>query len=128
ADLLQPFVAHELQAVAAQAIVHVGTGARLQADEVTRIVRRAVQAITLGAKSDEGRSREQGDERFHRCQTTRSGSGFSLSRTVYQGMRKKNRKYTIEQSRATQVAMSLVSRKKASKANCPQTVVGSVPR
>ena len=32
------------------------------------------------------------------------------------------------QSRATQVATSLVSRKKALKPNCPQTVVGSVPR
>jgi hypothetical protein len=64
----------------------------LQAHQIARIVRRAVKPIALGAKGKERRSREQSNERFHACQITRSGSGFTLSRTVYQGMRKKNRK------------------------------------
>ena len=58
---------------------------------------------------------------------TRSGTGFTLSRAVYQGIRMKNRKYTMVHTRATQVATSRVSRI-AQSGNCPHTVVGLRPR
>ena len=58
---------------------------------------------------------------------TRSGTGFTLSRTVYQSIRMKNRKYTMVHTRATQVATSRVSRT-AQSGNCPHTVVGLRPR
>jgi hypothetical protein len=47
---------------------------------------------------------------------------------VYQGIRKKNRKYTTLHTRATQVAVSLVSRRSHRSGIWPHTVVGAVPR
>src|SRR5581483_1387495 len=124
----EPVVAHVLRAVAAEAVVDVGARPGLEAHEVPQVVRRAVERIALLRREHaEGQAqKKQQRELPHRV--TRSGTGFTASRAVYQGMRKKNRKYTTAHSRPTQVARSLVSRKKASKPNCPHTVVGSVPR
>ena len=92
ADLLQAVVAHELQAVAAEAVVHVRARARLQAHEVARVMRRAVEPVAFGGQHGERCGEQRGEDYLHQCHTTRSGSGLTLSRTVYQGMRKKNRK------------------------------------
>src|SRR5262249_38317497 len=97
AELLEPALAHVLHAVAAQAVVHVKLRPRLQADEVGRLVRRLVEAIAGFRAERRERCKENGqEEAFHaRSQwwyVTRSGIGFTLSRAVYQGMRKKNRK------------------------------------
>src|SRR5262249_26740794 len=97
AELLEPAVAHVLHALAAQAVVDVELGAGLQADEVGRLVRRLVEAIAGFRAERRERCEENGqEEAFHaRSQwwyVTRSGTGFTLSRAVYQGMRKKNRK------------------------------------
>src|ERR1700741_3039022 len=54
---------------------------------------------------------------------TRSGTGFTLSRAVYHGIRMKNRKYTMVQRRATPVATALGSRKKGWEPGCPQAGV-----
>jgi len=61
--------------------------------DIVLIVGRAVQAITaLRSQQRERDEQQNGKQVLHEWYTTRSGTGVTLSRTVYQGMRKKKRK------------------------------------
>src|SRR5262249_21729556 len=91
ADLPQAGIAHVLHAMAAQAIVDEGVRAGLQAHQVADVVRRAVEPVaSLRGEHRKRKSERSEEEPSH--DVTRSGTGFTLSRTVYQGMRKKKRK------------------------------------
>ena len=93
ADVGQALVAHVLHAVAAEAVVDVGARAGLQADQVARIVRRAIEPVAaVDAASDAQRERTAGTKRSFFMPSPAPAPACTLSRAVYQGIRKKNRK------------------------------------
>ena len=99
AKIGEPVVAHELRAMAVEAVVDESARARLQAEHVLRIGRRVVEPVAgfgrVGGKCGNCRDEEQrGKEFLHGAAhiVTRSGSGLHLSIAVYQGIRKKNAK------------------------------------
>src|SRR6185369_7145951 len=90
-------VAHVLRAVAVKAVVDEGARTRLQAEQVLRIDRRVVGPVAAFRSDGNGGNRQERDkESLHGAPhiVTRSGSGLHSSIAVYQGMRKKNAKYS----------------------------------
>ena len=77
-------------------------------------------------RGEQERNERRGELVHH--PVTLSGTGFVLSRAVYHGISRKNRKYTTVSTRETTVARSAVPRIGQLSGNCPQTVTGTTPR
>ena len=100
AEVGQPVVAHVLRAVAVEAVVDERARAALLRREVEAVDRRRLQADVGAARAPARRRRPRRASAASRTANllhvhhpvTLSGTGFVLSRAVYQGISRKNRK------------------------------------